>query len=164
MIDVKFKPHWRTYILQVCGATLYLAVAILVVDSLANLAVVSSIAASAFLTFSVPKSIMASPRNTLGGFVAAVIVALAASPFVHDPAFPDLLDHQVAVDIITALAVGLTMLVMAVTNTEHAPAAAAALGLTFQPWTAEAAASLLLMTFLLVLVQVAGRGRLVNLL
>ncbi len=162
--DKTFTSRWRTYLFQVAAATVYLAVALVLVDSLANLAVGAAIAASTFLTFCLPNSVMAQPRRTLGGHVVALVVTLALSPLIHDPIFPGLLDNSIAVDLMAALAVGLTMLGMAVTNTEHAPGAGTALGLSFTVWSIEAAVAVIVMVLLLVAVQILGRGRLVNLL
>jgi len=134
------------------------------VPDFTNIAVVSAVASSTFLTFCVPSSPLASTRNTVGSYVVALLVTLALSPFAHDPVFPVLLDHEVVQDALAAVAVGLTMLLMAVTNTEHAPAAGIALGLSLQPWTLEASAAILAMVALLAVVQVAARGRLVDML
>jgi hypothetical protein len=86
-------------------------------------------------------------------------LALAASPLLDAVS-----GREIATDILAALAVGATMLVMAITNTEHPPAAGTALGLSLSPWDGEAALSVLVMVLMLIAIQRAVRGRLINLL
>src|SRR3990170_2191375 len=82
-LDAKLRDRWRNYLAQVGGATAYLVVALVLTEWLGNLAVVSAIAASAFLVFCLPTMPMSQPRRLLGGQVAALLVTLAVSPVLH---------------------------------------------------------------------------------
>lgn len=158
LIDAKFVPLWRTYLFQVTLAAVYLAVALVVVRSIGSMVVVTGIGASTFLVFCVPRSPMAQARNVFGGHFVAVVVTLVLSPLLAEAG------SGLMRDLAAALAVGIAMLAMVVTNTEHAPAAGTALGFALQPWNAEAGASILLMAFLLVVAHRLGKDRMINLL
>ena len=117
--DERFGPHWLNYVLQSVFAAASVFV-VLVALRQQNLVVAASLAATAFTVFAMPGSVTASTRNVVGGH----IVGLAfGSMFALIPQ-----DSALAQDGIYALAVGGAMLVMAVTNTEHPPAAGTALG------------------------------------
>lgn len=159
LIDRKFAPKLPAYLFQVGLATAYLAAGLIVVHRFGNLAVVSAIAASAFIAFCLPTMPMARPRHIAGGHLLAVLVTACLSPVAHD-----LLGGALAIDLIAASAVGLTMLGMVALNVEHAPAAGTALGLTLQPWNGGAAVSVLAMALLLVVIARLLRSRLISLL
>jgi CBS-domain-containing membrane protein len=158
LIDAKFLPLWRTYLFQVGLATCYMAVALILVRSVGSMVVVTGIGASTFLVFCVPKAPMAQARNVFGGHFVAVVVTLLLSPLMSE------VGTGLTRDLGAALAVGIAMLGMVVTNTEHAPAAGTALGFALQPWNAESSASILLMAFLLVVAHRLGKDRMINLL
>ncbi len=145
------RPLNRGYALQIGLTTLFLGAA-LVVARTAGLPVLAVIAPSAFLVFCMPTSPMASPRNVVGGIAIAIIVAAAFDPL-SSPLGPNALR-----DLGTAAAVGLSLLLMALTKTEHVPAAGAALALSLH-WDAEAAASVFLMALVLAVAHTVLRGR-----
>jgi CBS-domain-containing membrane protein len=75
LLDGKFRSRGPSYVLQVGGATAYLSVALCLTEWLGNLAIVSAIAASAFLVFCLPAMPMSQPRRLLGGQIAALLGA-----------------------------------------------------------------------------------------
>jgi len=85
-----------------------------------NLVVAASLAATAFTVFTMPNSVTASSRNVVGGHLVGLTVGALFALLPQE--------SGLAQDAIYALAVGGSMLVMAVTNTEHPPAAGTALG------------------------------------
>jgi CBS-domain-containing membrane protein len=85
-----------------------------------NLVIAASLAATAFTVFTMPSSITASTRNVVGGHLIGLVIGS-----VFTLVRPEL---ALAQDAIFALTVGSAMIVMAVTNTEHPPAAGTALG------------------------------------
>ncbi len=89
--------------------------------ALSNAVVVSAIGSTAFVLFIMPYSEMAEPRHTLGGYGIALATGTLGSIF----------DPTVALQVALggSLAVGLAIFLMAAMNTEHAPAAGAALGI-----------------------------------
>ncbi|MGC9366445.1 MAG: HPP family protein [bacterium] len=119
ILDPKFGPHWLSYIFQSLLATVAIFVVLITLRQ-QNLLVAASLAATAFTVFVIPNSMAASSRNVVGGHVVGLIFG---SLFALFPQNTDL-----AMDLMHALAVGSSILVMSVTNTEHPPAAGTALG------------------------------------
>ncbi|MGE0058149.1 MAG: HPP family protein [Dehalococcoidia bacterium] len=145
------RPLSRGYALQIGLATLFIAAALILARG-AELPVVAAIGSSAFLVFCLPTSPMASPRNVVGGYAGALVIAAGLDPLVEAMA-SDLLH-----DLLAAGAVGLSLLLMALTKTEHVPAAGAVLALSLH-WDVEAAASMLLMALVLAVAHTVLRGR-----
>ena len=118
-LDQRFRPHWKNYVLQsgMAGVAVFVA---LVVLRQQNLVVAASLAATAFTVFAMPGSVTASARNVIGGHIIGLLMggffALLAADFAAER------------DGFYALAVGCSMFVMTITNTEHPPAAGTALG------------------------------------
>jgi CBS-domain-containing membrane protein len=69
-----------------------------------------------------------------------------------------------AIDVIAVLSVGLSILLMVLTNTEHAPAAGTALGLVVGGWAPSAILFVLLGAVILSAVHMLLRPHLTNLL
>jgi len=119
LFDERFEPHWINYVLQTLLASFAIFLVLMALHDL-NLAVVASLAATAFTVFMMPGCIVASTRNVIGG---QVIGLFFGSLFALIPCDPGLVQ-----DLLCALAVGSSMFVMSITNTEHPPAAGTALG------------------------------------
>jgi CBS-domain-containing membrane protein len=117
--DSRFGPHWLAYVLQSLLAAASVFV-VLVALRQQNLVVAASLAATAFTVFALPSRVTASPRHVIGGHLVGLVFG---SLFALVPA-----QSGLAQDAVYALAVGSAMLVMAITNTEHPPAAGTALG------------------------------------
>jgi len=117
--DQRFRPHWLSYVLQSLLAAGSVFV-VLVALRQQNLVVAASLAATAFTVFTMPSRVTASPRNVIGGHLVGLAFGAA---FALIPA-----QSALTQDFVYAFAVGGAMLVMAVTNTEHPPAAGTALG------------------------------------
>lgn len=119
IFDPEFRPHRLSYILQTLMATVAVFVALAVMRQ-QNLVIAASLAATAFTVFAMPGSVTASSRNVVGGHLIGL---LFGSLFALIPQESGLMQ-----DVIYALTLGFSMLAMAVTNTEHPPAAGTALG------------------------------------
>jgi CBS-domain-containing membrane protein len=132
LLDRRFRRRKERYFTQAALAALTLAAVLLVKDALTNVAIVTAIASSAFIVFMTPNSRMALPRRVIGGHVAGVIVGLAIGVPLHDVAGKPFNDSLI-VDVAAAFGVGVAMLVMAATDTEHPPAAGTVLGLILAP-------------------------------
>jgi CBS-domain-containing membrane protein len=163
VLDTRFVARKRRYLLQAGLGTAALAVLLVCQDALANAAIVAAIAATTFLVFVNPNATMAQPRRILGGYAAALAVASVFSVVVSQPALGEVMATAVVRDGAAALAVGSGMLVMAVTNTEHAPAAGTVLGLVFEPWTVNTAVAVVFAALVLATMRVLLRPLLVDL-
>ena len=128
-------------------------------------AIVVAIASTAFIIFVVPDSVAATPRKVIGGHIVAVLVASAVSGVLNIPGVEELAeDVRYIDDIAAALSVGLSILVMVVTDTEHPPAAGTALGLVIPGWTRTAVVFIISGALALSLIRIVLRPKLVNLL
>lgn len=105
-------------------------------DVLTETAIITSLGASAFIVFTMPHKYSSSPRRLLGGYSIGLIVGFIF--YLLYTFYPEsilyFLDEQTALVILAALSVGFSIFIMAVTNTEHAPAAGIALGLVINQW------------------------------
>ncbi len=119
-IDSRFQAHWRNYVLQSGMATVSVFVVLLALRQ-QNLVVAASLAATAFTVFAMPSSVTARTRNVTGGHLVGII---CGSVFALLP-----LDFAAKREMFYALAVGSSMFIMTITNTEHPPAAGTALGM-----------------------------------
>jgi CBS-domain-containing membrane protein len=140
----KLRLHWRNYIWQSLCATAAIF-AILVVLRMQGAVVVASIGATAFIAFMKPNNPFAAPRNVIGGHLVGLV---SGALFAWIPQRSSL-----AAAILYALAVGLCMFAMAVTNTEHPPAAGTALYVATSGVTGRTVLAVVTSVLLLSLIQ-----------
>ena len=145
LIRRRFRHHWKNYLLQ-CGlSTLALLMVLLVVDVVLQAAIVVAIASSAFIVFIMPHSKASIPRRVIGGHLVAIVVAAALATLYQLPVLGELVHgSHLAGDLIAVASVGLSILFMVLTRTEHAPAAGTALGLVVGGWAPSAVLFVLL--------------------
>jgi CBS-domain-containing membrane protein len=128
IFDSRFKNKWLNYIAQSTMAAFAILLALVTLRQ-QNLVVAASLAATAFTIFIMPHSITASMRNVVGGYIIAIIFG---SLFAIIP-----IKSIIGQDIIYAVAVGCSMFLMAVTNTEHPPAAGTTLGILIDGFSSQ---------------------------
>ncbi len=164
LIDRKFRRHWKRYLFQ-CGlSTVALLLILLVVDVVLQAAIVVAIASSAFIVFVMPRNIMAYPQRVVGGHVVGILVGAAFSTLYLVPGFGEMAEgSQVIRDLMAVLSMGLSIFIMVLTNTEHAPAAGTALGLVVGGWEPSAALFVLIGAVTLSLSHYFLRRRLIDL-
>ena len=119
IFDWRFKRKWLNYIAQSAMAAVAILI-VLVTLHQQNLLVVASLAATAFTIFIMPHNITASPRNVLGGHIIGIVFGSLFTIIT--------VESGLVQDVMYALAVGCSTFVMAITNTEHPPAAGTTLG------------------------------------
>jgi CBS-domain-containing membrane protein len=112
------KAHWKNYLWQSLVATLAILL-VLAVLSLQRAIVVASVGATAFIVFMKPRNPFAAPRNVIGGHAVGLIAGIAFALVPHS--------SPAASMVLSALAVGCSMLVMALIDVEHPPASGTAL-------------------------------------
>jgi CBS-domain-containing membrane protein len=115
----EFQLFWRRYLLQSFFATLTIFVVLLLL-SLQHAVIVASIGATAFIIFAMPQNITAKPRNVIGGHLVGLLSGFLCSLIPHTLFFYSVLVYS--------LAVGISIFVMVVVDTEHPPASGTALG------------------------------------
>ena len=134
--DRNFMAQKTRYISQCCLATVCILAVLVIMNAIANAAIVVALGASTFTVFAAPQAKSARPRYLIGGYVVGLIVGtlffwlsrgLPMPEVPYLPSFPFL--------VYGAPAVGVAMFLMVITNTEHPPSASLALGLVLGEWT-----------------------------
>ena len=165
IFDRHLQARFRHYLFQTGLATVALIIMLLVEDAVLNAAIVVAVASSAFIVFVVPNSVAATPRRVVGGHVVAVIVGSIGSSILLIPMLEAFAEQsRYLLDIVAALSVGFSILVMVITDTEHPPAAGTVLGLVIQGLGWSAIAFILVSAVSLSIIRLVLRPKLVNLL
>lgn len=120
IFDRKLKEKWKNYLWQSGAATIAIFIILLIFTRLTNVVIMAAVGATTFTVFAIPKQYTAGARNVIGGHIFGTSMGLLCFHF-----------HSLLVG--GSLAVGATMLLMIITNTEHPPAAGTALGLVVSP-------------------------------
>ena len=135
LFDVKFRKNFHRYIFQCILATLTILATLFFLDVLTETAIIAAIGASAFVVFAIPNSYSSDPRRLIGGYIVGIVVGficyLISINFSTSNFFTN---TEMSLIVFGAIAVGLAIFIMAVTNTEHPPAAGVALGLVINKW------------------------------
>lgn len=120
-IDPKFKGNRFNYMVQSLMALVVVFVMSLFMDMFAQTTIIASLGATVFIVFTMPHKNVSRGRYLFGGYTIGLVVGVSCTwLMVSDVVFMK--------SLVMALAVGLAIFLMVVTNTEHPPAAAIALG------------------------------------
>ena len=169
IFDPNLKRGWRRYLGQVGLAAVALFVVLwaqewLIGSDVARAVLVAAIASTAFLLFILPHGGPSQPRNTIGGHMGALLVGVLFALFAHTDAGRGILEGLTAYfALFAALGVGISMFLMAATDTEHPPAAGTVLGVLGSEITFDLIVFVLTSVLMLVLIYLIFRRRLVNL-
>ena len=120
-MDSKYRQHRSNYILQSLMAMAVLFVLSMTIDVFLQTTVLASMGATLFLVFTMPHTKRSNARYLIGGYAVGFAVGQLCSMFFYS----DLLYME---SLIISLAVGLAILIMVITDTEHPPAAGVAMG------------------------------------
>ena len=165
MEDPRMKGHRIVYVSQALLATSVILAALVVKDVLANAAVFAAIASTAFVLFVTPRSIVATPRHVVGGHVICAAVGAVTAVILSGAGVEAVAgDSSVAFSAGAAIAVGVGILLMGLTDTEHPPATGTALGMAIVDFDGGLLLVLLVSVAILVLAQQAVLARLRDLL
>jgi len=113
-IKAKFKKLWKYYILQSSLAACVLLILVLLLGK-DRMVVISSMGATAFIVFAMPKTGSAQTRNVVGGH----LVGLASGTIFYFTGLHHFIEYP--------LAVGIAICIMVALDVEHPPAAGTAL-------------------------------------
>lgn len=125
---LEVKAYWRNYVFQSLLATISVFCVLLFLEH-GEEVIIASLGASAFIVFALPDSFSAQPRNVLGGHIVGMICGCIGYWLLTLLPNPD---QFVTESGIHAFAVGLSIFIMVVTDTEHPPAAGTALGIAVE--------------------------------
>ncbi len=138
LLDPSFARNWRRFLRQSGLATAALVVAILAADfvsgpSIARAVIVASVGSTAFVLFITPHSESATGRHVIGGHALGLLIGALFS-FTAESFFPGgiLGEIDLLTAVVSAIAVGVAMLAMAASDTEHPPAAGTVLAIAAQ--------------------------------
>jgi len=135
LIDKKFKKNTFKYLFQCLLATLTILAILLFLDVLKEAALITALGASAFIVFTMPTQYSSDSRRLIGGYMVGLGVGFMFYLISSSEMGYQLLgNHTTSLVVFGSLAVGSAICIMAVTNTEHAPAAGIALGLVINQW------------------------------
>jgi len=97
-----------------------------------NLLVISSLGATTYIAFSMPHSRRSHPRNLIGGNLIGVLTGFLTLVIGRLPVIGDFIFFTgYEAQIFGAMAVGFTVMFMAITAIDHPPGASLALGIAF---------------------------------
>ena len=154
ILDPGFARNPRRYLGQAGLATLAMLIILIFVDSLSNAALAAGLASSVVTLFVHPSSRIASTRSLCGGHVLAMIIGsgfslLSATALVKKL----MLSAPLMRDLGLAMVVAILIFVMAVTDTEHPPAAGTVLAMATRPWDIRIAGIIIAAVLLLAVVR-----------
>ncbi len=154
----------KRHFLQTALAFGAILMILIVLDAVADAAVIASFGASSFIVLAMPHQEVSSSRRVVGESLIGTGVALFAD-LIQRFAVEVVERLQVVNSVIFfgAFSVGISMLLMVMTNTEHPPAAGLALGLVLDGFDATVALVTLLGLILLTIVKKLLKKRLVDL-
>lgn len=136
IFDKSFIRAPKSYIFQSLLAVVTLSLILYFVEVLTHAAVVAALGSSVFIIFAMPHSITARPRRLIGGHIVGLLSGiLCRYIFLISPLSRYIVGREFLTLFVYALAVGLAIFLMAITNTEHPPAAGTALGIVAHQWS-----------------------------
>ncbi len=135
IFDAKFRENPRRYVEQCLVATVSIFIILSLLDAVTQTVLIASLGASSFIAFTMPHVNAAKPRYLFGGYVVGVVCGVSVSLIgmeLTNASFVEMVPQsRIAFG---AIALGLAMFVMVITDTEHPPAAALALGFVLNEW------------------------------
>jgi CBS-domain-containing membrane protein len=104
---------------------------------LTETALIASLGATSFIVFAMPKTYASSPRRLIGGYgigISIGIICYYIGLLTNSFSIINMVSTNNSSIVFASIAVGLSIFLMTITNTEHAPAAGIALGLVINQW------------------------------
>ena len=130
ILDERFKQNPGRYVAQCALATATIMAILFALDVERSTAVIASLGATAFIVFAMPSAKSSTMRRLLGGYAVGMTIGALFGFFSSFRLAERLLEiGDFSHIVFGSIAVGLAILIMAITNTEHPPAAGIALGL-----------------------------------
>ena len=128
--DPGFAKYPWQFVFQAILAAVVMLVILAFVQSLSSAAIAAGLASSVVGVFINPSNRTARIRSVVGGHGVALLLGSVFSFILFlGPIEAFLSDQRILSNLSLAVAVGLAMLMMAITNSEHPPAAGTALGM-----------------------------------
>jgi len=165
VFDEKFRRNKVRYVFQCILATMAVFFVLLVLDAMTDAAVIASLGATSFIVFTMPGAHLSRPRFLIGGYLVGIAAGGLCYSLSLVPSLAQLpIVREIPYVVFGALAVGLAILVMVVTDTEHPPAAGLALGLVLDEYNHRTVAVVLIGVVALFIIKTVLRPVLKDLL
>ena len=165
LFDRKFAANRGQYMLQCAFVGISMLLILLTLDAFYQTVLIAALGASSVVAFSAPSMRVSRPRCLIGGYVVGVTVGCGLSLLASMAAARGLpVEGRTLGILFGAVAVGLAMFIMVITNTEHPPGAAVALGFVLNDWQPMTIVIVLAGIVLISLVKELARERLIDLL
>ena len=154
IIDKRFLKFLKYYLTQASLGAVAMLLVLILVDSLADAALAAGLGASVAIIFIHPSNPTARYRSLIGGhFIGIALGALFSALILSSPFSEYFATIPWISDICLGLSVGLMILTMAITNTEHPPAVGILLGVALQPWQWTTFVALVIAVFILAMIR-----------
>ncbi len=129
IVDREFRHNKTRYVVQCLLATLCILAILLTLDIIKHTVSIASLGASSFIAFAMPHRRASQPRLLVGGYLIGTLFGCLCFAGATGLAgvWPSI-SHVAVETFFAALAAGLTIFGMVVTQSEHPPAAGLALG------------------------------------
>ena len=161
LIDKSFIRGPKHYLLQRLLAVVVIMV-IFYFEVIPHIVIAISLGGSAFIVFTMPSR--ATARKLVGGHIVGLICgSIFYFLFFAGPLAELTANERVITILAYALAVGLCIFLMTITNTEHTPAVSTALGIVADGWSYQIVLSVLLCAVSLAIIGRLLRNRLKDL-
>lgn len=134
VFDEKLKNNIRRYVFQCLLATVTILIILLFLNIFTHTTIIASLGATTFIVFAMPNNPTAKPRNLIGGYLTGIVIGSLSSLLVESVLSNLMINGYITYIIFGAVAVGLTILIMVIIDTEHPPAVGLALGLVLGSW------------------------------
>lgn len=134
LYNVQFFQLKARYLWQSALAAVVMLVVMLMVDSVADAVLAAGLGSSAVIVFVHPNSSSARLRHLVGGHILGLTVGALTSLALFHAGWVPVPEsaHHWAADVAAAMTLGVVILLMSITDTEHPPAAATGLGFALQ--------------------------------
>jgi len=130
IFDKKLQGNVLRYLLQCALATVFVLVVLAILHAIASAAIIAALGASSFIAFAMPRKEASRARYLVGGYLVGMASGTLCHIISQLPVLQQLpLVQEYSHIVFGAVAVGVAIFTMAVTNTEHPPASGVALGL-----------------------------------
>jgi CBS-domain-containing membrane protein len=164
IIDKSFLEKPKRYIIQGLIATVVVAIILYFVEVLTHAIIIAALGASTFIVFAMPHSITARTRRLIGGHVIGLICGtICYYAFLNGTLGELAANWEFIYYLSCALAIGLSIFLMTITNTEHPPAAATAVSIVVYGWSYQITVFVLLSAIGLAIARRLLKSRLIDL-
>jgi CBS-domain-containing membrane protein len=156
-LDTKAQKNITPYLWQSFLAFGSLLIILYFLDTISSAAIAAALGSSVFVVFASPHSYSARPQSVIGGHIVGLVCGIFCAWLLY-PKLGMYLADDYSMYVAAALAVGLSMFFMCITNTEHAPAAGTALGMVVNRWNLSTIAFIICSVIILSLIkQIMGK-------